>query len=45
MPKARSTEVSWLALSVRDKVANAVPQPAAKSDANVDVVDAGWPGS
>ena len=40
MPNARSTEVSWVALSVRDKVANAVPQPAAKSDANVDVVDA-----
>ena len=40
MPKARSTEVSWLALSVRDKVANAVPQPVAKSDANVAVVDA-----
>jgi hypothetical protein len=40
MPKARSIEVSWLALSVRDKVANAVPQPAAKSDANVDELDA-----
>ena len=40
IPKARSTEVSWVALSVRDKVANAVPQPVAKSDANVEVVDA-----
>ena len=38
MPKPRSTAVSWLAVRVRDRVANAVPQPVAKSDANVAVL-------
>ena len=40
MPKARSAAVSWLAVRVRDRVANAVPQPLAKSEANVAVLGA-----
>jgi hypothetical protein len=38
MPKARSAAVSWIEVRVLDRVANAVPQPEAKSDANVDVL-------
>ena len=40
MPKPRSAAVSWLAVRVLDRVANAVPQPVAKSEANVAVLGA-----
>ena len=42
MPKAFSTWLSWLSGQVRDMVANAVPQPVAKSEAKVVAVE--WPG-
>ncbi len=40
MPKPRSAAVSWLAVRVLERVANAVPQPVAKSEANVAVLGA-----
>ena len=43
MPKARSALASCCGVRVRDMFANAVPQPSAKSEANVAVVVvAGW---
>ena len=43
IPKARSALVSCCAVSVLDMLANAVPQPAAKSEASVAVlVVLGW---
>src|SRR5437868_7082858 len=43
IPKARSAAVSCCGVRVRDMFANAVPQPSAKSEASVAVLDAaGW---